>query len=80
MIVTAMAWETFLARRKNWSISRTWGSRVSGCYLNLARFREHTPVEMFGNTAFPKIDERPYFLSLGPYGFHWFRLTRGGYQ
>jgi len=29
---------------------------------------------------FPKIDKRLYFLSLGPYGFHWFRLTRGGYE
>jgi len=48
--------------------------------LDLARFREHTPVEMFENTAFPKIDTRPYFLSLGPYGFHWFQLTRGGYE
>jgi len=48
--------------------------------LDLARFREHTPVEMFGNIAFPKIDERPYFLSLRPYGFYWFRLTRGGYE
>jgi maltose alpha-D-glucosyltransferase / alpha-amylase len=47
--------------------------------LDLARFREHTPVEMFGNTAFPKIDKRPYFLSLGLCGFHWFWLTRGGY-
>lgn len=48
--------------------------------LDLARFREHTPMEMFGNIAFPKIDERPYFLSLGPYGFSWFRLIRGGYE
>jgi maltose alpha-D-glucosyltransferase/alpha-amylase len=48
--------------------------------LDLARFHEHTPVEIFGNTAFPKIDKRPYFLSLGPYGFHWVRLTRGGYE
>lgn len=48
--------------------------------LELARFQEYTPVEMFGNTAFPTIDERPYFLSLEPYGFHWLRLTRGGYE
>jgi maltose alpha-D-glucosyltransferase/alpha-amylase len=47
--------------------------------LDLARFREHTPVEMCGNTVFPKIDEHPFFLSLGPYGFSWFRLTRNGY-
>lgn len=53
---------------------------VQSVDLDLARFCEHTPVEMFGNTAFPKINERPYFLRLGPYGFHWFRLTRGGYE
>jgi maltose alpha-D-glucosyltransferase/alpha-amylase len=35
-----------------------------------------TPMEMFGDTAFPEITERPYQLSLGPYMFLWFRLER----
>jgi maltose alpha-D-glucosyltransferase/alpha-amylase len=32
------------------------------------------PVEMIGNTPFPPIGELPYFLTLGPHGFYWFRL------
>ena len=35
-----------------------------------------TPVEMLGRTRFPPIGEQPYFLSLGPHGFYWFRLER----
>jgi maltose alpha-D-glucosyltransferase/alpha-amylase len=33
-----------------------------------------TPVEMLGDTRFPVIGRAPYFLSLGPHGFYWFRL------
>jgi maltose alpha-D-glucosyltransferase/alpha-amylase len=33
-----------------------------------------TPVEMFGGTRFPTIEDRPYFLALGPHAFYWFRL------
>ena len=36
--------------------------------------RGHTPVEMLGDTRFPAIGDLPYFLSLAPYGFYWFRL------
>ena len=32
------------------------------------------PVEMIGKTPFPTIGELPYFLTLGPHGFYWFRL------
>jgi maltose alpha-D-glucosyltransferase/alpha-amylase len=32
------------------------------------------PVELFGETVFPRIGEQPYFLSLGPHTFYWFRL------
>jgi maltose alpha-D-glucosyltransferase/alpha-amylase len=32
------------------------------------------PVELLGDTRFPTIGEDPYFLSLGPHGFYWFRL------
>jgi maltose alpha-D-glucosyltransferase / alpha-amylase len=42
--------------------------------LDLARFSGHTPVEMLGQTDFLAIDETPYSLTLGPYGFFWFRL------
>jgi maltose alpha-D-glucosyltransferase/alpha-amylase len=33
-----------------------------------------TPVELFGNSPFAAIGKRPYYLTLGPYGFYWFRL------
>jgi maltose alpha-D-glucosyltransferase/alpha-amylase len=32
------------------------------------------PVEMLGLTEFPRIGELPYFLTLGPYAFYWFKL------
>ena len=46
--------------------------------LNLRGYRGAVPVEMFGGALFPGIGEQPYFLSLGPYGFYWFRLIRPG--
>jgi maltose alpha-D-glucosyltransferase/alpha-amylase len=37
------------------------------------------PVELIGNTPFPTIGEQaPWPVSLGPYGFYWFRLEEGG--
>jgi maltose alpha-D-glucosyltransferase/alpha-amylase len=42
--------------------------------LDLACFREQVPVEMFGQTEFPRIGEDPYLLTLGPHGFYWFSL------
>lgn len=42
--------------------------------LNLSDYVESIPVEVFGNTAFPKITEEPYFLTLGPHSFYWFNL------
>jgi maltose alpha-D-glucosyltransferase / alpha-amylase len=42
--------------------------------LDLARFAGWTPVELLGQTAFLPIDESPYALTLGPYGFFWFGL------
>ncbi len=46
--------------------------------LDLREFRGAVPVELLGESRFPPIDERPYFLSLGPYGFYWFRLQQRG--
>jgi maltose alpha-D-glucosyltransferase/alpha-amylase len=34
------------------------------------------PFELLGETRFPPVGEPPYFLSLGPHGFYWFRLER----
>ncbi|HVQ77033.1 MAG TPA: maltose alpha-D-glucosyltransferase [Candidatus Binatia bacterium] len=42
--------------------------------LDLRRYARHVPVELLGETRFPPIGERPYFLSLAPYGSYWFRL------
>jgi maltose alpha-D-glucosyltransferase/alpha-amylase len=44
--------------------------------LDLAQFAGWTPIEMFGYTSFPPVESRPYFLTLGPYGFYWFELQR----
>ncbi len=42
--------------------------------LDLRPWVRHTPIEMLGETRFPTIGERPYFISLAPYGYYWFRL------
>lgn len=42
--------------------------------LDLREFNGLTPVEMIGDITFPKIGELPYFITLGPHGFFWFRL------
>jgi maltose alpha-D-glucosyltransferase/alpha-amylase len=44
--------------------------------LNLRRFAGRVPVEMHGETVFPKIGELPYLLTFAPHGFYWFRLER----
>jgi maltose alpha-D-glucosyltransferase/alpha-amylase len=42
--------------------------------LDLSRFNGLVPNELFGGTEFPPIGELPYFLTLGPNAFYWFRL------
>jgi maltose alpha-D-glucosyltransferase / alpha-amylase len=44
--------------------------------LDLTQFAGFVPIEVLGYTEFPVISERPYFLTLGPYGFYWFELQR----
>ncbi len=39
--------------------------------LDLSRFRGAQPVELFGQTSFPPISDRPYLVTLGPHGFYW---------
>ena len=51
--------------------------------LDLSEYRGMTPVEMFGRVEFPRIEDRPLFLTLAPHGFIWFALEsdpsgRGG--
>jgi maltose alpha-D-glucosyltransferase/alpha-amylase len=50
-------------------------SRFAQCVeLDLSAFRGATPVELFGNMAFPPVGELPYFVTLGGHGFYWFSL------
>ena len=48
--------------------------------LDLRHYNGWTPVEMFGETRFPPIGELPYFLTLGPHSFYWFRLEPPAYM
>ena len=49
---------------------------VQPCELDLSTFQGMQPVEMLGNTEFPRIGELPYFITLGPHAFYWFTLHR----
>jgi len=42
--------------------------------LDLSPFKGMTPVEIFGRTEFPPIQDSPYFLSVSPHSFYWFTL------
>ncbi|MGH8187921.1 MAG: alpha-glucosidase C-terminal domain-containing protein, partial [Steroidobacteraceae bacterium] len=42
--------------------------------IPMPQFTGLTPVEMLGQTEFPRIGDHPYFLTLAPYGFYWFEL------
>ena len=42
--------------------------------LDLRDLAGAIPIEMFGRSLFPRIRERPYVMTLGPYDFFWFRL------
>ena len=71
--------------RKVLTYVRRDGSDIVLCVANLARtpqpvevpladFAGLTPVEMFGQTEFPRVTDQPYILTLAPYGFYWFQL------
>ena len=44
--------------------------------LDLSAFKEMVPVELFSQANFPSIGELPYFITLGPHAFYWFKLER----
>jgi maltose alpha-D-glucosyltransferase/alpha-amylase len=59
------------------------------CVVNLSRFVQYVeldlgefdgwqPVELIGETRFPPIGQLPYFVTLGPHSFYWFRLEPPG--
>ena len=43
--------------------------------LELSAFKDMIPVEIFGRTEFPPIQDYPYFLSIAPHSFYWFTLN-----
>ncbi len=47
---------------------------VQGVELDLSEFRGMNPVEMFGQVEFPVVGDAPYFITLGPHSFYWFRM------
>lgn len=42
--------------------------------MDLSKYKDKTPIEILGDTEFPKIGELPYFLTLSPYGYFLFYL------
>jgi maltose alpha-D-glucosyltransferase / alpha-amylase len=69
------------------TFAREFGDDVVLCVNNLSRFPQPVeldlrryvgtePVELLGGVRFPRIGELPYLLTLGPYGFYWFRLPK----
>jgi maltose alpha-D-glucosyltransferase/alpha-amylase len=53
---------------------------VQPAELDLSAFAGLIPVEMWGLTEFPRITERPYVLTLGPYAAYWFSLQAAPLQ
>ncbi|HEX4348549.1 MAG TPA: maltose alpha-D-glucosyltransferase [Vicinamibacterales bacterium] len=58
------------------NLSRT----VQPAELDLSACAGLVPVEMNGLTEFPRITDRPFFLSLGPYAAYWFALEKAPMQ
>jgi len=44
--------------------------------LHISHLNGYIPIELFGDTVFPKIGELPYFLTLSPYGYYLFLLKK----
>ena len=42
--------------------------------LNLSEFKGSAPIELFGRTEFPMVNDHPYFLTLSPHAVMWFSL------
>ncbi len=49
-------------------------STAQAVELDLSSMAGAIPIEMFGGSIFPRIRAHPYAMTLGPYGFFWFRL------
>ncbi|MBZ4329543.1 maltose alpha-D-glucosyltransferase [Corallococcus interemptor] len=73
--------------RKVLAFVREWEGQTVLVVCNLSRFAQpgvvdlrefegSIPVELIGETPFPRISDLPYQLSMGPYMFLWFRLDK----
>ncbi|HEV2416177.1 MAG TPA: alpha-glucosidase C-terminal domain-containing protein, partial [Terriglobia bacterium] len=51
-------------------------SSAQAVELDLGRFEGFIPIEMFGGNPFPRVNQRQYLLTLGPYQFFWFKLRQ----
>ncbi len=50
-------------------------SKSASCgHLDLSRWQNHTPREMFSGGLFPPVSKVPYLLTMTPYSFIWFLL------
>ncbi|GEN12587.1 trehalose synthase [Myxococcus fulvus] len=76
-----------LENRKVLSFVREWEGQTVLVVCNLSRFSQPAvldlrewegmvPVELIGDTPFPRISDLPYQLSMGPFMFLWFRLDK----
>ncbi|WP_163869786.1 maltose alpha-D-glucosyltransferase [Myxococcus eversor] len=76
-----------MENRKVMAFVREWEGQTVLVVCNLSRFAQPAvmdlrdwegmvPVEMIGETPFPRISDLPYQLSMGPYMFLWFRLDK----
>ncbi len=48
---------------------------VQAVELDLKKYNKWQPLELWGNGKLPNVGELPYFLTLGPHSFYWFRLV-----
>jgi maltose alpha-D-glucosyltransferase / alpha-amylase len=44
------------------------------CELDLSPYKGAVPIELIGGVRFPPVGHLPYFVTLGPHSFYWFRL------
>lgn len=42
--------------------------------LDLKEFAGSMPIELLGESPFPQVTDRPYALTLAPYGYYWLNL------
>ena len=54
------------------NVSRT----AQAVELDLSEFAGYTPLELSGGVSFPSIGQLSYLLTLAPYGFYWFSLSK----